>query len=64
MEGLRLVEDATKRPAENPFAGMRATLFGGACLIAGAIVAGFGGPWPIWAILFAAGILLPLRRGQ
>jgi ubiquinone biosynthesis protein len=63
-EGLQLVEDATKRPAENPFAGMRATLFGGACLIAGAIVAGFGGPWPIWAVLFAAGILLPLRRGK
>ena len=61
-EGLQLVEQATQRPAENPFAGLRATLFGGACLVAGAILAGFGGPWPIWAALLAAGLLLPLRR--
>jgi ubiquinone biosynthesis protein len=63
-EGLRLMEQATKRPAENPFAGMRATLLGGSCLVAGAILAGSGGPWPIWVALFAAGILLPLRRGR
>jgi ubiquinone biosynthesis protein len=61
-EGLQLVEQATQRPAENPFAGLRATLFGGACLVAGAILAGFGGPWPIWAALLVAGLLLPLRR--
>jgi ubiquinone biosynthesis protein len=61
-EGLQLVEQATQRPAENPFAGLRATLFGGACLVAGAILAGFGGPWPVWAALLAAGLLLPLRR--
>lgn len=63
-EGLQLVEQAARRPAENPFAGVRATLFGGACLIAGAVLAGFGGPWPIWVALFIAGILLPLRRGK
>ena len=61
-EGLQLVEQATRRPSENPFAGLRATLFGGACLVAGAILAGFGGPWPIWALLFIIGVLLPLRR--
>jgi ubiquinone biosynthesis protein len=61
-EGLQLVEQATQRPSENPFAGLRATLFGGACLVAGAILAGFGGPWPIWALLLLIGILLPLRR--
>jgi ubiquinone biosynthesis protein len=61
-EGLHLVEQATQKPAENPFAGLRATLFGGACLVAGAILAGFGGPWPVWVLLLAVGILLPLRR--
>ena len=61
-EGLQLVEQATQRPSENPFAGLRATLFGGACLVAGAILAGFGGPWPIWALLLLIGIFLPLRR--
>ena len=63
-EGLRLMEQATKRPAENPFAGMRATLLGGFCLVAGAILAGSGGPWPLWVALLIAGILLPIRRGR
>ncbi|MDH3254577.1 MAG: AarF/UbiB family protein [Acidobacteriota bacterium] len=63
-EGLRLMEQATKRPAENPFAGMRATLLGGFCLVAGAILAGSGGPWPLWVALLVAGILLPIRRGR
>ena len=31
-------------------------------LVAGAILAGFGGPWPIWALLLLIGIFLPLRR--
>jgi ubiquinone biosynthesis protein len=61
-EGLQLVEQATQRPSENPFAGLRATLFGGACLVAGAILAGFGGPWPVWALLMVVGVLLALRR--
>ena len=63
-EGLRLMEQATKRPAENPFAGMRATLLGGFCLVAGAILAGSGGPAWLWVALLVAGILLPLRRGR
>src|SRR6185369_6472380 len=61
-EGLLLVEQATHQPAENPFAGMRATLYGGSCLVAGAILAGFGGPWPLWVFLMIVGLLLPLRR--
>lgn len=63
-EGLRLVEQATRHPRENPLAGMRATLLGGFCLVAGAILAGSNGPWPLWAALFAAGLVLPLRRGR
>jgi ubiquinone biosynthesis protein len=60
-EGLLLVEQATHRPAENPFAGLRATLYGGFCLVAGAILAGFGVPWPLWVFLLIVGLLLPLR---
>ncbi|MCH7665798.1 MAG: AarF/ABC1/UbiB kinase family protein [Acidobacteria bacterium] len=63
-EGLRLMEQATRRPTENPFAGMRATLLGGFCLVAGAILAGSGGPWPLWVALLIAGFLLPIRRGR
>jgi ubiquinone biosynthesis protein len=63
-EGLRLMEQATKKPSENPFAGMRATLLGGFCLVAGAILAGTGGPWFLWVALLVAGILLPMRRGR
>jgi hypothetical protein len=48
--------------SENPFAGIRATLYGGFCLVSGAILATFGGPWPLWALLLAIGLLLPLRR--
>jgi ubiquinone biosynthesis protein len=61
-EGLQLVQQAAERPAANPFAGIGATIYGGFCLLAGAIVAGFGGPWPLWAALLAVGLLLPLRR--
>ena len=63
-EGLRLLEQQTKRPPENPFAGIRGTIFGGFCLLAGAILATSGGPWYAWVPLFLAGILLALRRGR
>ncbi|NJL27328.1 MAG: AarF/ABC1/UbiB kinase family protein [Thermoanaerobaculia bacterium] len=38
-EGLRLLEHTTRRPARNPFAGLRGTIFGGFCLVAGSILA-------------------------
>ncbi len=63
-EGLQLVEKATERPATNPFAGVRATLFGGFCLVAGAILAGAEGPWPLSVSLIVVGVLLALRRGE
>lgn len=63
-EGLQLLEQVTHRPAENPFAGIRGTLFGGFCLVAGAIFAAYGGPWPVWAALIALGLLIPLRPGR
>ncbi len=63
-EGLRALEQATHRPAENPFTGIRGTVFAGFCLVAGAILAALDGPWPLWAALFAAGVLIAVRRGR
>ena len=61
-EGLRLLEQTTRRSPDNPFAGIRGTLFGGFCMVAGAILAGAKGPWPIWAVLFAVGLGTALHR--
>jgi ubiquinone biosynthesis protein len=62
-EGLRLLEQATRRP-ENPFRGLRGTLFGGFCIVAGAVLAGAKGPWPIWVALFLIGTAIALHRGR
>src|SRR5215210_4030484 len=62
-EGLRLLEQPTRRP-ENPLAGLRGTLFGGFCMVAGAILAGAKGPWPVWLTLFVVGIGAALHRSQ
>jgi ubiquinone biosynthesis protein len=62
--GLRALEQATTRPSENPFAGMRGTMFAGFCLVAGAILAAFGGPVYLWAGLFVLALILALRRGR
>lgn len=63
-EGLRLLESTTRRPPENPFKGLRGTIFGGFCLVAGAILAGAGGPWYIWGALFALGLGVSIRPGK
>lgn len=62
-EGVRVLEKSTKRTPENPFAGVRGTLIAGFCLVAGAILMAFGGPWPLWVGLFVLAPLLALRRG-
>jgi len=63
-EGLRVLEQSTRGAPQNPFAGVRGTIFAGFCLVAGAIVAAFKGPLLIWVGLFALGLLLALRRGS
>jgi hypothetical protein len=63
-EGLRLLESTTRRPPENPFKGLRGTIFGGFCLVAGAILAGAGGPWYIWGALFVLGLAISIRPGK
>jgi ubiquinone biosynthesis protein len=63
-DGIKALEKTVRRTPENPFAGLRGTLIGGFCLVAGAIVAGFGGPMPLWIGLFVLGFLLAMRRGE
>lgn len=62
-EALRALEIQSRRQPEGPLEGVRATLFGGAFLVAGAIVVASGGPWPAWLGLLLLGVLLSLRRG-
>ncbi|HEX6534172.1 MAG TPA: AarF/UbiB family protein [Gemmatimonadaceae bacterium] len=62
-EGVRVLERSARAPAEHPLAGVRGTLIAGFCLVAGAILMAFGRPWPIWGALFAAAVVLALRRG-
>ncbi|MEM8961569.1 MAG: hypothetical protein AAGD38_08835, partial [Acidobacteriota bacterium] len=65
-----------KQSGENPFAGIRGTLFGGFCLLAGAVLAAaeallarlpaadaVATPplWPVWGLLFVVGLLAALN---
>ncbi len=63
-EGLRLLESQTRRPSENPFTGIRGTIFGGFCLLAGAILLSSGSPWYWAGLLFIIGVLLAVRPGR
>lgn len=63
-EGLSMMEERTRRKPQRPLTGVRATLYGGACLVAGSILIGLDGPWYLAALLFTIGVLLPLRRGE
>jgi len=63
-ESMRFLEQRTRREPVAPLRGMRATLFGGFCLVSGAILVAFDGPWPLWTALLILGVLLPLRRGN
>jgi ubiquinone biosynthesis protein len=63
-ESLRFLEQRTRHTPSTPLRGTRATLFGGFCLVAGAILVAFDGPWPLWVALLTIGVLLPLRRGS
>jgi ubiquinone biosynthesis protein len=60
-EGLKVLEKSTQREPENPFSGIRGTVFAGFCIVAGAIVAASNGPWPLCAVLFGTGLIVALR---
>jgi len=61
-EGLKMLESSLKKPPSGPLNGIRGTILAGFCLLAGAILAGVGGPWPIWAFLFILALLLAVRN--
>lgn len=60
-EAFRFMEKTIKNPTPNPLIGIKATLFAGFCLVAGAIVATFGGPWPVWGALFIVAIIVAIK---
>ncbi len=60
-EGLRLLEHSAKRRSENPFAGVRGTIFGGFCLVAGATLAGSGNILP-GCLLMLIGLIAGLNK--
>ncbi len=62
-EGLKLLEQATHRPADNPFTGIRGTVFAGFCLLAAAMLA-TKALWIPAAALAILGLLLALRPGR
>ena len=63
-ESLRYLEQQNRRQPVRPLRGLRATVFGGFCLLSGAILVVFGGPWMVAVPLLILGLLLPLRRGE
>jgi ubiquinone biosynthesis protein len=60
-EAFRLLEKTVKNPTPNPLMGIKGTMFAGFCLVAGAIIASFGGPWPVWGALFILAIIVALK---
>lgn len=51
----------SRRPRTNMLSGVKEIILSGFCLVAGAILASFGGPWPVWGSLFVVALLLALR---
>ena len=63
-QGLKLLEQSARRRNENPLAGIRGTIFGGFCLVAGAILASTDNPWPVWGLLLTIGLIAGLNKRQ
>ncbi len=66
-EGLRLLEQTTRRPAQNPLAGIRGTLFGGFALLTGAIlmvgsIDSQARLWPLAVLFFLIGLFAALNQ--
>jgi len=60
-EGMRALEANLKRPRSGPLNGARGTLLAGFCLVAGALLLAFHGPWFVWTALFILAVLLAIR---
>lgn len=63
-ESLRILERRTRSRPEGPLTGMRSTLFGGFCIVAGSIMVAANVPRPLWIGFLVVGVLLSLRRGK
>lgn len=60
-EGMKVLENSLKRPPPGPLNGVRSTLLAGFCLLAGAFVLAFDGPWYAWGALFLIALILAIR---
>lgn len=60
-EGIKMLEANLKKPPAGPLNGVRGTLLAGFCLLAGAIVFAYQGPWFAWGSLFLIAIILAVR---
>jgi ubiquinone biosynthesis protein len=63
-EGVRVLEHSTRAPPSRAFAGVRATILAGFCLVSGAILIATHAPWPTWVPMFVAAVLLGTRNGD
>ena len=61
-EGIRFVESRIRSPEASPLAGLRTALLAGASLVSGVIAVTTGGPWFLWAPLFALAAGFALKR--
>ena len=63
-EGLRVLERTARAPsAPNPLAGLRHSVLAGFALLGAVILFALDRPWPIWALLLGAAVILGLQRG-
>lgn len=60
-EGVRVLERSTQTRAPSPLAGVRGALLAGFCIVGGALLLALDGPWPVWALLFAAALAIGLK---
>lgn len=60
-EGMKVLELNLKKPPSGPLNSVRGTLLAGFCLLAGAFILAFNGPWFVWAGLFIVAFLLAIR---
>jgi ubiquinone biosynthesis protein len=60
-EAIKSFESNLNKPRSGPWNGTRGTLLAGFCLLAGALLLAFHGPWFVWTALFIAAVLLAIR---
>ncbi len=61
-EGIRFAESRMRAADANPLAGLRTALLSGASLVAATLAVSTGGPWFLWAPLFALAAGFAMKR--